>query len=217
MPRRTEGDEELLLDKLFFQAETCLIAKEFGGETSIEFLSGDKSMRSNHRALLVLILSLVIGVFFLFVQPRRPAASPRVRIRFDGYVRSTGLAVFTISNASPFTIAYSGQYRIQLPVDGGWTNQAAAWLPTGAEMRSGQSVSITLSPPVGEKEWRADFDVFAHGYYAGKGRRFINQLGQIVGLSVWKAATYSRSSDSVTESLAEILERHRKASNRSER
>jgi len=155
-------------------------------------------MRSNRRALLFLILALVVGVFFLVVQPRRPAASPRVTIRFDGYVRSTGLAVFTISNASPFTIAYSGQYRIQLPVDGGWTNQAEAWLPTGDVMRSGQSDSITLSPPVGEKEWRAELDVFAHGYYAGerrrfindKGRRFINEFGQKVGLSLLEPVRY---------------------------
>ena len=174
-------------------------------------------MRLSRRALSVLILALFIGVSFLIVQLRRPAASPRVTIRFDGYVRSTGLAVFTVSNASPFTIAYSGQYRVQLPVESGWTNQAEAWLRTGDVMRSGQSDSITLSPPVGEKEWRANLDVFAHGYYAGKGRRFINQLGQIVELSIWEPAMYSKSSDSVTESLAEILERHRKSSERSQR
>jgi len=169
-------------------------------------------MRTNQRALFVIILTLVIGVFCLVVQPRRPAASPRVSITFLGYVQSTGLAIFTISNASPFTIAYSGQYRIQRPLDGGWTNQAAALLPTGDVMRSGQSRSITLSPPVGVKEWRADFDIFAHGYYAGKGRRFINELGQKVGLSLLEPVMYSKSSDSVTESLAEILERHRKGS-----
>jgi len=173
-------------------------------------------MRSSRRALSVLILALFIGVSFLIVQLRRPA-SPRVTIRFDGYVRSTGLALFTISNASPFTIAYSGQYRIQLPMDGGWTNQAEAWLPIGDVMRSGQSDSITLSPPVGQKKWRAALDVFAHGYYAGKGLRFINQLGQIVGLSILKPAMYSKSSDAVTEGLAEILERHRKVSERSQR
>jgi hypothetical protein len=177
-------------------------------------------MRSNRKTLLVLISALVISVFFLVLQPRRPAASPRVTIRFDGYVRSTGLAVFTISNASPFTIAYSGQYRIQLPVDGGWTNQAEAWLPTGDVMRSGQSDSITLSPPVGENEWRANLDVFAHGYYAGerrrfindKGRRFINELGQKVGLSLLEPVRYSKSSDLVAENLAEILKRRREGS-----
>jgi hypothetical protein len=67
-----------------------------------------------------------------------------------------------------------------------------------------------LGPPVGEKEWRADFDVFAYGYYAGKAWRFINQLGRTVGLSLLEPVRYSKRSDVVTKSVAEILDRAQK-------
>ena len=126
-----------------------------------EVLDG-KKVRSNHRALSVMVLALAIGVLLLIVYSPRPVVPPNVTITFDGYVRSSRLAAFTISNASPFTIAYSGHYRIQLRADGGWSNLAEAWLPNGAEMRSGQSDSVTLIPPAGGREWRAEFDVFAH-------------------------------------------------------
>jgi|SRR5690242_17278427 len=162
-----------------------------------------------------MVLALAIGVLLLIVYSPRPVVPPNVTITFDGYVRSSRLAAFTISNASPFTIAYSGHYRIQLRVDGGWSNLAEAWLPNGAEMRSGQSDSVTLIPPVGGREWRAEFDVFAHGYYASRGRRFTHELGQRVGLSLVEPVMYSKSSDSITESFDEVLEKHQKATDRS--
>lgn len=66
-------------------------------------------MCTSRQAIVVTILVLSIGAcsFAIAFRPSRPA--PNVALRFSGYVISSGLAVFTGSNASPFDIVYSGQ------------------------------------------------------------------------------------------------------------
>jgi hypothetical protein len=174
-------------------------------------------MRSKRRTLFFVFVILLFGTWFFVVRPERVPPSPDVSIRFDGYVLRSGQAMFTVSNASPVTVAYSGRYHIQLPTDGGWTNQSAAWLPYGAELMPGQTYSFTLSPPDGERRWRMDLDVFAYGYYLGRGRQSINQAGRMIGLSILEPTRYSKTSDLVTKSLAEIADATRKSSESRER
>ncbi|GEM_PF-1490352 len=141
-------------------------------------------------------------------------AIPAVSITFDGYlVDDGGKSLFTVSNASPFSVVVSGRVYVQIPTNGGWFIQRTSVTTSGWVLRPGQSEYITLPlPSIDEDEWRAEFEAFAHGHYGAP--EFLQKAAYNVaietGLPALRPKRYLILSEPVTNSLSEVSERLRK-------
>jgi hypothetical protein len=183
---------------------------------------GNKPMRRKHTLVGLAILASACVVFLVTTDALRSTNSsnlemvPDVRITGGGYdVSNGGNPWFAISNASPFKVLIWGGARILLPVDGGWSILSTNDLSSGWELRPGQEEVFTLTVPIDEGVWRAQFDVSAHGYLdGGRLREFVHRAAQKVELPLMEPALYKVSSDVITNSLSEVRDRYREQQER---
>jgi hypothetical protein len=116
-------------------------------------------MRSCRIAIVVALLVIVVSAALALVSFTLRFVPPQISIRFGGYVQGSGLALFTISNASPCAVVYSGRYRIQCPAIDRWMTLTQACLPAGEILLPGRCADIKVIPPSGQNAWRVDLDV----------------------------------------------------------
>jgi hypothetical protein len=155
-----------------------------------------KSFRASRVLLVLLGVMAGGGLAWLLAIATPPPAPPAVRIVFMGRVQATGLAVFSISNSSPFAVMRSPDCRIQVPSGGGWTNQAPALVaPEGMLLFPGDQENISITTPAGLKTWRIDLDILRLGR-PGLAGLFFNRMGGLIDRT---KNTYSSNSDPIHE------------------
>jgi hypothetical protein len=106
-----------------------------------------------------LIVLLILGGISLVVLSRRPHPRPSLDVFFLGYTNTTAgarLALFSISNASPWAVVRQSHYTVQSPVGNRWARLAEDWIP-GVSLRPAASEVVTITAPTNQPIWRVAF------------------------------------------------------------
>lgn len=106
---------------------------------------------------LLILFGGSIALFTGLVLGRRPA-KPSVHVSLLGFTNDgsgMSLAIFTISNASPWAVSRDAHYRVQGAMGARWTNLSEGLIAAGAKaLATRQCESVTIPAPTNQQAWR---------------------------------------------------------------